>query len=192
MFFWFVLFFGLFCFFGLFVFLFCFFGLFCVLNYVLYVSLDFIWSKLFINKHVFINMLGWWVDDLREDEWLIWEQMQMFQHQACYCYQLNPIKITTIESMIMSRFDALSRTPNIDFRGKKMIICPSPENAPNPYIYIHIADAILIEGLEHFEFATPQKWHLQFDLLVRRKVMFKDFCMCCRLLSISTWRKIEI
>jgi hypothetical protein len=49
---------------------------------------------------------------------------------------LLPIKIATIESMIMSRFDALSRTPNIDFRGKKMIICPSPENALNPYIYI--------------------------------------------------------
>ena len=32
---------------------------------------------------------------------------------------LLPIKIATIESMIMSRFDALSRTPNIDFRGKK-------------------------------------------------------------------------
>jgi hypothetical protein len=32
---------------------------------------------------------------------------------------LLPIKIATIESMIMSRFDALSRTHNIDFRGKK-------------------------------------------------------------------------
>jgi hypothetical protein len=50
---------------------------------------------------------------------------------------LLPIKIATIESMIMSRFDALSRTPNIDFRGKKMIICPSPENALNPYIYTY-------------------------------------------------------
>ena len=131
MFFWFVLFFWFVCF------LFCFFGLFCVLNYVLYVSLDFIWSKLFINKHVFINMLGWWVDDLREDEWLIWEQMQMFQHQACYCYQLNPIKITTIESMIMSRFDALSRTPNIDFRGKKNDNLPQPGKRTEPiYIYI--------------------------------------------------------
>ena len=50
---------------------------------------------------------------------------------------LLPIKIATIESMIMSRFDALSRTPNIDFRGKKNDNLPQPGKRTEPiYIYV--------------------------------------------------------
>ena len=51
---------------------------------------------------------------------------------------LLPIKIATIESMIMSRFDALSRTPNIDFRGKKNDNLPQPGKRTEPiYIYMY-------------------------------------------------------
>jgi hypothetical protein len=52
---------------------------------------------------------------------------------------LLPIKIATIESMIMSRFDAFSRTPNIDFRGKKNGNLPQPGKPTEPiYIYNYI------------------------------------------------------
>ena len=57
-------------------------------------------------------MSGWserrWMIDLRADADVSTSNMLLL-----------PIKIATIESMIMSRFDALSRTPNIDFRAKK-------------------------------------------------------------------------
>ena len=52
---------------------------------------------------------------------------------------LLPIQIATIESMIMSRFDAFSRTPNIDFRGTKNGNLPQPGKPTEPiYIYIYI------------------------------------------------------
>ena len=115
----------------------CFFGLFgffvCVLIYVVIIFGFYlkqtVYKQTCVYKHVGL-MSGWserrGMINLRADADVSTSNMLLL-----------PIKIATIESMIMSRFDALSRTPNIDFRGKKNDNLPQPENAPNPYIYMY-------------------------------------------------------